>query len=72
MSEDEIGFSVPPPVVGVRTPMGDPNFTVAELPHIDLIRTKLLEAMNNENLPLEERKSAERAFNQMYPNQKGR
>lgn len=72
LADEQIGFEVPPPVIGVRTPQGDPNFTVAELPHIDLIRTKLLEAMNNESLPLQDRESAQRAFNQMYPNQKGK
>jgi hypothetical protein len=67
MPNEEIGCSVPPPVSGIIRAQGDPNFTVTEKPHFDLIRTKLLEAMKNESLPLEDRESAKRAFNQMYP-----
>jgi hypothetical protein len=64
MQDEEIGLSVPPPVSGVRTPLGDPNSVE---PHTDVIRTKLLAAMKNENLSFEDRQSAERLFNQMYP-----
>jgi hypothetical protein len=64
MSDEELGYTVPPPVCGVRTPMGDPNSTE---PHTDLIRTKLLAAMKDESRSFEDRQSAERLFNQMYP-----
>jgi len=70
MTDEEIGYSCPPPVCGVKTPLGDPNETCDTMPHIDVIHTKLLAAMKDESLPLEDRQAAEKAFKQMYPDKK--
>jgi hypothetical protein len=64
MTDEKIGMTVPPPVCGVKTPLGDPNSTEK---HEDVIRTKVFAAMNDESRPLEDRRSAETLFSQMYP-----
>jgi hypothetical protein len=51
-------------ILGLEPVMGDPNSVE---PHQDVIRATLLAKMKDESLPLEDRQSAERLFNQLYP-----
>jgi hypothetical protein len=47
-----------PPIIG------DPNETT---PHVDIIREKLLAAIEDETLPVSQREQARKTFEQMYP-----
>jgi hypothetical protein len=47
-----------PPIIG------DPNETT---PHTDVIREKLLAAIENETLPASQREQALKTFKQIYP-----
>jgi hypothetical protein len=65
MSDDEIGYEIPPPV-RISTAQGDPNFTVTDKPHGDVIADKLRTVVASADSSPEERQQAESLLSQFW------